>query len=246
MDNLSQPELPNLVSILENKLKATPLASFLAAWEDIIFSTAIICILSLFAFFVSRKRKLIPGRMQSCVEIFVEYFGEFVCGVLGPKGMKYVPFIGTIFIYVLFMNLLGLVPLMKSATTNWSVTLALAVCVFIYVQYAGFKKLGFIGYIDVMMERPRGMLLYSVIFPVIMFFINLVSKLLQPVTLSLRLRSNVWGDDMLLAVLAGFGIKGVPLLLFSTVLTIISSVVQAVVFSLLTTIYFALVLVDEE
>jgi F0F1-type ATP synthase membrane subunit a len=64
----------------------------------------------------------------------------------------------------------------------------------------------------------------------------------------LRLRSNIWGDDALLAVVAAFGVSGVPLLIFSTLLTIIASVVQALVFSLLTTIYFALVLVhpDEE
>ena len=75
---------------------------------------------------------------------------------------------------------------------------------------------------------------------------HVISELVRPISLSLRLRSNIWGDDILLAVLAGFGLKGVPLLLFNMILVIIASIVQAVVFTLLTTIYFALILVHEK
>ncbi|MCX5704524.1 MAG: F0F1 ATP synthase subunit A, partial [Candidatus Omnitrophica bacterium] len=77
-------------------------------------------------------------------------------------------------------------------------------------------------------------------------FIEIISELVRPISLSLRLRSNIWGDDMLLGVLAGFGLTGVPLIVFSYFIAIIASVVQAVVFCLLTTIYFALVLTQEE
>jgi len=79
-----------------------------------------------------------------------------------------------------------------------------------------------------------------------MFFLHIISELIRPISLSLRLRSNIWGDDMLLAVLAGFGLKAVTLLFFNTLLTILAAVVQACVFCLLTTIYFALVLTHEE
>ena len=79
-----------------------------------------------------------------------------------------------------------------------------------------------------------------------MLFMHIVSELIKPVSLSLRLRSNIFADDMLLTALAGFGIKGLPLLMFSTFIVIISALVQAVVFSLLSTIYFALFLVEEE
>jgi F-type H+-transporting ATPase subunit a len=78
-----------------------------------------------------------------------------------------------------------------------------------------------------------------------MFVLHIVSELVKPISLSLRLRSNIWGDDMLLAVLAGMGIGGIPLFIFSALLAILASVVQAVVFSLLSTIYFALVLTHE-
>jgi F-type H+-transporting ATPase subunit a len=135
---------------------------------------------------------------------------------------------------------------MKSPTSSWSTTLALALCVFVYIQYAALKELGAVGYVDHMMGRPRGILAFSVFIPLIMFFLHIVSELVRPISLSLRLRSNIWGDDMLMAVLAGFGLAGVPLLLFNLFLIIIAGLVQALVFSLLTTIYFALVLAHEE
>jgi F0F1-type ATP synthase membrane subunit a len=78
-----------------------------------------------------------------------------------------------------------------------------------------------------------------------MLFLHTVAELVRPISLSLRLRSNIWGDDMLLAILAGFGLKGLPLLLFNTLLALMAAAVQACVFCLLTTIYFALVLNHE-
>lgn len=243
---VNQLELPNLLTFLEGVFKDTRLASFLVFWQNIIFSLIIAAVIIIIAYFACRKRHLIPNRLQNAVESVVELLDDFVCGIIGPKGRKYTPFIGTLFIYILFMNLAGFIPFMKSATSSWSVTLALALCVFIYVQYTGFKELGFIGYIDMLAEKPRGFLLASIIFPLLMFFIHIISELVKPITLSLRLRSNIWGDDMLLAVLSGFGIKGVPILVFSTCLTIIAAIVQAVVFCLLTTIYFAFILLEHE
>ncbi len=240
-------ELPNLVTLLANKLGGqSPFAKYLYLWENVIFSLIIVCIISLIAYLASRKRKLIPDRLQNACEVFVGGIDDFVCGILGHKGRKYTPFIGTLFIYIIFMNLFGLIPFMKSPTSSWSTTLALAICVFIYVQYSAIRELGFLGYLDHMMGRPRGFLAFSVFVPVMMFFLHIISELVRPISLSLRLRSNIWGDDMLLAVLSGLGLGGIPLLVFSLLLAILASVVQAVVFSLLTTIYFALVLTHEE
>jgi len=243
---LTQPELPNLVSALEHFLRNTPWAHSLLLWENVIFSLIAAGAILVLAFMATRTRSLVPGRAQGAVEIFVGGLDDFVCGIIGPKGRQYTPFIGTLFIYILFMNLLGLVPFMKSATSSWSITLALALCVFAYVQYTGFKKLGFFGYIDMLMERPRGFLAFSVVFPLLMLFIHVVGELVKPLTLSLRLRSNIWGDDLLLAVLANFGVTGVPLLFFSTLLALIAAFVQAVVFCLLTTIYFAFILMEHK
>ncbi len=240
------PELPNLVTLLADKFPGLPFTDFLKAWENPLFSLLAVMILSLAAYFSCRKLKLIPVRAQNCAEAFVAGADDFVCGILGKKGRQYTPFIGTLFIYILFMNLFGLVPFMKSATSSWSVTFGLALCVFCYVQYSAFKELGFLGYLDHMMGKPRGILAFSVFIPLMMFFLHIVSELVRPISLSLRLRSNIWGEDMLLAVVAGFGIKGVPLLVFSMLLVIVGALVQALVFSLLSTIYFALVLTHED
>jgi len=214
--------------------------------RDILFSLLIIVGLVSVSFIACRRSALVPGRMQNIAELVFGGIDDFICGILGPGGRRYTPFIGTLFIYILCMNLAGLVPFMKSPTSDWSTTLALALCVFFYVQYAGIKELGFLGYLDHLSGRPRGIVAFSVFIPVLMFFIHIVSELIRPISLSLRLRSNIWGEDMLIGVLSGFGIKAVPLIVFSMGIIIIGAVVQAVVFSLLTTIYFALVLTGEE
>lgn len=214
--------------------------------QDILFSLIIIAALVSVSFIACRRSALVPGRMQNAAEIAFGGIDDFICGILGAKGRKYTPFIGTLFIYILCMNLTGLVPFMKSPTSSWSTTLALALCVFVYVQYSAVRDLGVLGYLDHLFGRPRGIVAFSVFIPVLMFFIHIVSEVIRPISLSLRLRSNIWGEDMLIGVLSGFGIKAVPLIVFSMVIIIIGAVVQAVVFSLLTAIYFALVLTHEE
>ncbi|MDD3905034.1 MAG: F0F1 ATP synthase subunit A [Candidatus Omnitrophica bacterium] len=240
------PELPNIVTIAAEAFKETGFAHYLIVWENVIFSIIIIAALTFTAYAASRKRSTVPGRLQGFFEMFVGGVDDFVCGIIGKNGREYVPFIGTLFIYILCMNLVGLVPFMKSPSTSWSTTLALAICVFCYVQYVGFKELGFWGYIDHALGRPRGIIAFSVFIPIMMFVLHVVSELVKPISLSLRLRSNIWGDDMLLAVFAGFGLKGLPLLLFNSLMAIVVSVVQTLVFCLLTTVYFTLLLAHDD
>ena len=242
----AQPELPNLVGFLAEKLEGTPFAHFLHLYENIIYSLMIVALVSLLAFFASRRSSMVPGRLQLFMEIVVGGLDDFVCGILGPKGKRFTPFIGTLFIYILLMNLMGLVPFLKSSTSSLSTTVALAVCVFLYVQFTAIRENGIIGYVDHLMGNPRGVIAFTVFIPVLLFFIHIISELVKPLSLALRLRSNVWAEDMLLAVSAQFGIGGVPLFLFNMFLTLLSSVMQAVVFSLLSTVYFALILPHHE
>ena len=235
------PEFPNVVKLLAQKFHG------LHAWEDVIFALLVVAVVSALAYCASRKRQMVPGRLQAAAELVVEGFDDLICGILGKKhGRKYLPFLGTLCIYILFMNLAGLIPYMKSATASWSTTAALSLCVFVYVNFTAIKELGFIGYIDHLAGKPRGAMLVTAILPLMMFILHTFSELVRPITLSLRLRSNIWGDDILMALFAGFGIKGFALLFFNTLLTLLSSIVQAIVFCLLSTIYFALVLEPEE
>lgn len=240
-------ELPNIVTILAEKVSGTPLSNFLITWQNYIFSLIIIFILSMIAYLAGRRIGPVPNKLQAACELFVGAVDDFVQAMIGPKARVFTPFVGTLFIYILFMNLTGIIPFMKSPTSSWSTTLALTICVIIYVLYAAIKEMGFIGYIDHLLGKPRGIIAFSVFIPLMMLVLHLVSDFVaRPLSLSLRLRSNIWGDDMLLAVLSGFGIQGVPLLLFNTFLVILASIVQTVVFCLLTTIYFTLVLAHEE
>ena len=241
----TSPELPNIVTILAEACKGSGFARILLTWENLIFSVIIIAFISLTCYFASRKIALVPGRLQGFFEMFVSGIDDFVRGIIGRNGRTFVPFIGTLFMYILCMNLSGIIPFIKSPSTSWSTTLALAICVFCYVQYVGFKELGFRGYIDHALGRPRGIIAFSVFIPLMMLILHIVSELVRPISLSLRLRSNIWGDDMLLAVFAGFGMKGIPLLLFNSLMAIVVSIVQTLVFCLLTTIYFTLILTHE-
>jgi len=240
------PELPNIVTLLAASLKGSGAAALLLKWENLIFSIIIAAAITAVTYAASRKAAVIPGRFQSFFEMLVAGLDDFLRGIIGPKGRNYLPFVGTLFVYILAMNLSGVIPLVKSPSTSWSTTLALAICVFCYVQYTAFRELGFLGYIDHALGRPRGIVAFSLFIPIMMFVLHIVSELVRPISLSLRLRSNIWGDDMLLAVFAGFGLKGLPLLLFNSLMAIVVSIVQTVVFCLLTTIYFTLVLTREE
>ncbi|MFA6357714.1 MAG: F0F1 ATP synthase subunit A [Candidatus Omnitrophota bacterium] len=243
---MSVPELPDIFAILATKFPENNFFKFVYLWENISYSLVLVLILGVFAFFACRKKSLIPGRLQNVAEAIVGGLDDFVCGILGPSGRRYTPFIGTLFIYILFMNLAGLIPFIKSPTASWSTTLALALCVFFYVQYAAIKELGFLGYLDHLAGKPRGVLAFTIIMPLFMFVLHIVTELIRPLSLSLRLRGNIWGDEILLGLLSGFGITGLPLLFFNMLMATLAAVVQAAVFCLLTTIYFALVLNHEE
>lgn len=240
------PELPNILNILGHAFSGNKVLSLLSARQDVVYAFFIVVLLSAVAYFATRKAALIPGKLQNGAEFLVEGLDDFLHGMLGEQSRKYLPFLGTLFIYILFMNLLGFIPFFKSATTSLSTTLGLALCVFFYVLYSGIKKMGLLGYIDHLAGRPRGILALTIIFPIFSFCVHLISELLRPVSLSLRLRSNIWGDDLLLALMTSFGWVGFPMLFINTFMALLAAVIQAAVFTLLSTVYFAMAVNEEE
>jgi F-type H+-transporting ATPase subunit a len=244
--NMGVPQFPDSLAILCAKFPENIFFKFVYLWENISYSLIIVLILGILAFFACRKRSLIPGRLQAAAELIAAGLDDFICGIMGPKGRKFTPFVGTLFIYILLMNLSGLIPFLRAPTASWSTTLALALCVFFYVQYTAIKELGFWGYLDHLAGRPRGILAVTIIMPLFMLFLHVITELIRPLSLSLRLRGNIWGDEVLIGLLSSFGIKGLPLLFFNMLMAVLTAIVQAAVFCLLTTIYFALVLDHEE
>ena len=181
--------------------------------------------------------------------MIVEGIVAFVTGILGERGKKHVPFLGTIFIYILLMNWSGLIPLMKSSTASWSTTIALALAVTAYVQWTGIREQGIGHYLKHMAGNPVN--LFGMILIPLMLVINLTIEFMAvPLSLSLRLFANVSSEDKLLFKFAELNVlfKGLPFLLqlFANVLAIVLSVVQAFVFMLLSTVYISLILPHEE
>jgi len=246
----------NLVGLVSHFLPERA-AHILAGYENIIFGVIVIAILSLIFFAGSRDMRLMPGRLQTACEAVVEGLDGFVCGIIGPEGRKYTPFLGTLFLYILTMNLLGLVPLMKSNTANSmmlsgpvalpvpTTTVALALIVFVTVQAIGIKKQGLLGYLDHMAGSPRDMFGYVMV--PLMFPIHLIGEFAKPFSLTFRLFCNTMGGHILVAVFIGMGVTSMlipfqaPFLLFE----VATSTIQAFVFTLLSTVYIAMMMPHE-
>ncbi len=247
------PEVPNIVTILYDRFGSYTFAQFLHHWENVFFSVLIAILLGTVSYVAARRPALVPRGLQNFMEMVIEGLNNFVCGILGKEGSNYVPFLGTLFIYILCMNLFGLVPGMKSPSSSINTTAALAITVFAYVQYTGVRKLGILGYLDHFAGNPRdpvGIALVPLMFP-----LHIISELAKPLSLSLRLFGNILGEDVLIAVFIGLGVTtvaflhlpvGIPLQFPFIFLAMLTSVVQALVFASLSTIYFLMMLPHEE
>jgi F-type H+-transporting ATPase subunit a len=247
-------KFPNVITVLARAFPDADWAHFLHEFEAIIFSFVVGILISLVAFLASRKATLIPGRLQNALEMLVEALNDFVVGILGKKhGPRYVPFLGTLFIYILFMNLFGLIPFMDSPTSSLNVTVALAITVFAYAQFIGFKELGFVGYFDHLAGNPRTAIQWGLV--PLMVPIHILGEFAKPISLAARLFGNVFGEDMLLVAFVTIGILtlsgtglpfGLPLQLPFLFLALLFSTLQALVFTVLSTIYFLLMLPHDD
>ena len=247
------PELPNILQMLHLAFGGFWDSAY--HWENIIFGFVVLLFFCFIAMRVYKKRELIPGKLQNTVEIIVEGMDNFFYSILGHHARAYVPFLGTLFLYILFMNLMGLLPFFKYPTSSLNITLSLALVVFFYVQYTGIRRLGIMGYIDHLLGEPRdvmGWILVPLNLP-----IHILGELSKPVSLSLRLFGNITGEDVLIAAFTGLGIMmlsfiptdfafGIPLQLPFYFLALLTSTIQALVFTLLASVYFLMMLPHDE
>ena len=241
------PELSNIISMLGERWHDQPVVAFLHHWENLVFSLAVAGLLIWITWRYARKPSIIPHGWQNLLELLVEQLDQTVRSVIGKAGRVHTPFIGTLFLYIWLMNLIGLVPGMKSSTSSLNTTVGLALVVFFYVQWWGIKTNGPLKYFDHLAGSPRDVVGWALV--PLMLPIHVLGEFIKPLSLSLRLGFNVFAEDVLLAVLAGLGITaglalhlpiGLPLQLFVVPLVLIFSTVQALVFSLLSTVYIAL------
>jgi F-type H+-transporting ATPase subunit a len=244
------PELPNVITLIFGH------DHWAAHWMNVIFAYAIIVILCVLALKAYRHREMLPGPFQNAVEWVVESLDNFFFGILGKDSRTFLPFLGTLFVYIFAMNIFALFPGMMSppgGPYGINTTIALAVCVFGYVQYTGIKRLGLLGYLDHLAGEPRDAIGWGLV--VINLPLHIAGEFIKPVSLSLRLFGNITGEDVLLAVFVGLGISalsfvhspvGLPLHLPFIFLALVVSLIQALVFTLLSSIYFLMMLPHHE
>jgi F-type H+-transporting ATPase subunit a len=185
------------------------------------------------------RRALVPGRVQSIAELSYEYIANMVRETLGEEGMKYFPWVFTIFIFILTLNLLGLIPYSFTVTSHIIVTFAFAAMVWIMVTLIGFARHGF-GYLKLFVPEGIPLALLPVIIP-----IELISYLIRPVSHSVRLFANMMAGHTMLKVFAGFvislgfigGWAPLAFLVAFTGLEFLVAFLQALVFTVLTCIY---------
>jgi F-type H+-transporting ATPase subunit a len=185
------------------------------------------------------RRALVPGRWQSIAELSFEFVAGMVRDNVGDEGKKYFPFVFTLFMFILGANLLGMVPYSFTPTSHIIVTFAMAFVVFIGVTIIGFARHGlhFFGFFV-----PKGV--PAALLPLLVV-IEVISYLIRPVSLSVRLFANMLAGHTMLKVFAGFiialGVLGgwAPLafVVALTGLEILIAFLQAYVFTILTCLY---------
>jgi F-type H+-transporting ATPase subunit a len=178
---------------------------------------------------------LVPRGFQNAVEAVAEAILNLNRESLGRTwGDRFIPLTGTIFIYILVCNLMGLIPGFAAPTSDINVTASMALPVFLATHYYGLKVHGpgyikhFLGPVRSLMALPLMMLI---------FVIEIIGHLARPVTLSVRLFGNMTGKHIILIVLAILAPAVVPF--FILALGVLVSVVQALVFCLLSVLYLA-------
>ena len=235
--------LDNLGTIFDNAFKTD---IFHKGWVDPFYFLLVALILVIIAAYGFSKRSKIPNtRLQCFLEIIVDGFTNMTTDVLGKRGKVFTAYIGTLFIFILVMNLLGMFPLGHSPTTSLNVTIAMAICTFLLVQWHGLRQNGFIGYIKHLMGEP--IWLFPLNFP-----LHIIGELAKPFSLSLRLFGNITGEDTLIAVMVAlsaiiFSVVYIPIPLQFPFyfLGILGSLIQALVFAMLSAVYLALMMSHE-
>jgi F-type H+-transporting ATPase subunit a len=198
-----------------------------------------------FLILATMRRRLVPNRVQSSAELLYEFVANTLRSSAGSEGMKFFPLVFSLFLFILIANLLGMIPYFFTVTSHLIITAALSLLVIGLVIFYGFWKNGF-GFFRLFV--PHGV--PGVILPFVVF-IEVLSFISRPLSLSIRLFANILAGHITLKVFAGFiilmgsagwlGVIGAigPLVLTValTALELLVAVLQAYVFAILTSLY---------
>ena len=202
---------------------------------SLIVQWVIVLVLSLLIAFINLNLKKIPDKKQNVVEIFVEFVGKTVEESMGKDFKSFVPFIGTLGIYLIAMNLVGLVGI-KPPTTDYSVTLGMGLIAFIVIQGYAIKKVGIVHYFTGY-AKPVAVLLP----------INIMERIMLPISLSLRLFGNMFAATIIMDLVYG-GLSGIAWVAqlgipipFHMYFDLFDGAIQMVIFVMLTMINIVII-----
>ena len=205
--------------------------------SSLFMSLAIISVILLLLVSI-KNQSLIPSRLQSISEIFYEFIANMISDNIGEKGHKFFPLIFTLFAFILFGNLLGMLPYSFTFTSHIIVTFALAMFIFLFITLIGIFMHGF-KFFGLFVPKGVPMLMLPLMIP-----IEIISYLSRPISLSVRLFANMMAGHTMLKIFAGFvfslGIFGIAPLIVDVALTaleVLIAILQAYVFTILTCIY---------
>lgn len=209
-----------------------PLFGILDVTGEVVAMWAILIVLTILSLLATRHMKERPGKFQNVVETGIEYLDHFFSGIIGKAhARKYFFFLGSLFIFILFANYSGLLPGMgltkyiKAPTSSLSTTLGLGIAAFLFLQIAGLAN---------------GVKKYFKRFVSPMFFmlpLLLLDEFIKPASLALRLFGNVFGEETVTEELYGIIPIGVPIIMMA--LSLLFCAIQAVVFTMLVSIYLS-------
>jgi F-type H+-transporting ATPase subunit a len=204
-----------------------------------VFMFAAVGIASIFLIAAGSQRQLVPGRLQGMAEMLYDMVAGMIRDNVGDAGKKYFPFMFTLFMFILFGNMLGMIPYTFTFTSHIAVTFAMAFAIFIVITLIGIFKHG-LHFFSLFFPHGAPLATAPILIP-----IEVISYLSRPVSLSVRLFANMTVGHVLLKVLAGFvvalGFLGgwVPLLVLVgiTALEFLVAFLQAYIFTILCCIY---------
>jgi F-type H+-transporting ATPase subunit a len=172
-----------------------------------------------------------PGKLQILMEDGLQALIGMMEQWIGPKGPRYLPLVGTLFVFILCSNYLGLVPGFMAPTSSINVTLGCALTIWVYYHFHGFKEQGVVNYIKHFALPPGSPIWMAPL----MFIIEIISHLSRVMSLSLRLFGNIFGEELVIAILFGLVPFIIPLPMMF--LGLITGGLQAFIFVLLSIIY---------
>lgn len=235
-----------------HQFQINPILQIVIAGYDVSFSNSAlfmaIAVGLIYALLVHgmKGRALVPGRLQSLAEMFYEFVANMVRENAGHDARPYFPFVFSIFMFVLFGNMLGMIPYTFTFTSHIIVTFALAATVFVFVTILALMKHG-LHFFSFFMPHGAPIALAPILIP-----IEVISYLMRPVSLSIRLFANMMAGHTMLKVFAGFTVlmisglgaigflAGMVPVLINIALTgfeFLVAFLQAYVFTILTCLY---------